>query len=52
MLENDLKMNRAQYDKKSDAEKKDMIDKFQDSLREKLANMKKMFNKDEPSESK
>jgi len=29
-----------------------MIDKFQESLREKLANMKKMFNKDEPSESK
>jgi hypothetical protein len=52
MLQNDLQMNRAAYDKKSDAEKKDLIDQFSEGLKAKMANMKKMFKGDEPSDSK
>ena len=46
MLENDLKINRAQYDQKSDAEKKDLIDKFKD----KLTSMRNMFKGDDPDD--
>ena len=52
MLQNDLQMNRAAYEKKTDAEKKDLIDQFSEGLKAKMANMKKMFKGGEPSDSR